>query len=253
LLHDRNDLLNDNFLREIKDCVLTIIGTGRTPAVHGDWDEWLELVFRRELDDRELIALYIKLLEGRILPKDFADDLNVVLEREKHILFYNKDADRWWLVDEGVEFAAYTVQEAVSLVRAKGLDEVDNALREAAVGREKGQWEYCVWKCSKAVEAVGRHCLRNAIQRQHGPVPDPMPTMDPCAKQLTRQRFWSDDEPLAKLFDIIKGDFRNPTSHLDDDPNSSRPANQRDCNNEGDASLAFVLSHLTIYWMIRRS
>lgn len=131
ILDNRYDILDESTLSEVKRCVIEIIGTDRTPAVDDDWDEWLRRVITGVLKERELIALYIKLLEQSIVQQDFSEQVNLVLEMENYRLFYNSDSDRWWFVDEGIEAIAYSVHEAVGLVQAHGLNEVDDALTQA--------------------------------------------------------------------------------------------------------------------------
>ena len=245
------DFLQGSDIESVKECIIDIVGPPRTPAVNDDPVLWLDRIFR-ELDDRELIAFYIKLLSRRLVEPSFAEDANYELARENYRLFFHEDLGRWWFIDEGLHQIAYAIYDAVSIVRALGLNEIEDALLEADTRRTAGDWEFVVWKCSKAVEGVGRHCLRTRMQRAGVTPPDQMPEMGGCYGQLceTRYSFWNENEPIANYFKIIKDNYRNPTSHLD--TGVPRPQNTRDCNNEEDARAAFVLSHLVIYQMLDR-
>jgi hypothetical protein len=245
------DFLQGNSIELVKECIIDTIGPNRTPAVNDEPELWLNRIFR-ELNDRELVAFYIKLLSRRLVNPSFAEDANYEFVRENYRLFFHEDTGRWWFIDEGLDQIAYAIYEAVTIVRALGLNETENSLLEADRRRVAGEWELVVWKCSKAVEGVARHCLRVKMQQAGVTPPNQMPEMGRCYNQLCEPRysFWNEDEPIAKFFKIIKDSYRNPTSHLDD--GSIRPQDARDCNNEKDARAAFVLSHLVIFQMLQR-
>jgi hypothetical protein len=252
VLHEiRFDLFTGNGIESVKECLIDTVGPARTPAVNDEPETWLVTVFR-VLDDRELVAFYIKLLSRGIVDPGFADQANYELGRENYRLFFHDDSDRWWFIDEGIERIAYAIFEAVSIVQAHGLDNIEEALAEAERKRVAGEWEYVVWKCSKAVEGVARHCLRTKMQQAGDTPPTQMPEMGGCYNQLRggRYSFWNEREPLAKVFSIIRSDFRNPTSHMD--TGSVRPHDARDCDNEQDATTSSVLSHLVILQMLQR-
>ncbi|MHA1862451.1 MAG: hypothetical protein ACTSWA_01680 [Candidatus Thorarchaeota archaeon] len=219
-----------------------IVKLDRLPTNEGNLETVETLL--SELRNRELVSLYLRLCENRILS---VGEVNEILNQVRHEFI--EYGDGFVLVDHGIRELKDGIQEAVDILEALGFNNTKNELQTASDDLVRGVWDTAVWRSSKTIEGVCKEVARKYHASHGGTLREPWNGMVQVQNNLTSLGYWHDEEPLKKMVDYLRITFRNKTAHFDED--------QTEIDNSGlfseeSAYIIFQLSHLICLSMLRR-
>ncbi len=178
LILQNPDIYHDfECVEDIIEQAKIIIGLDRVPT-HDDGYETIAILFR-ELSQRELISLYLRLCERRILVRG---EVNDILSQVQHEFI--EYGDGLVHADHGIQEMKEGIQAAVDILEALDFNNTKRELQTASDDLTRGVWDTAVWRASKTIEGVCKEVARRYQASNGGTLNEPWRGMNAVQQHL---------------------------------------------------------------------